>query len=144
MSVNDVETDQPISPSLPGQWTWAALAAILLLAGAGFLKGLDGAKPIASILAPVKGLPAVAALTASDAAPMAHNDEWSVLSGPKILPPPPPKPAKAASSDDDDESGAAADPSAADDGDAQSPDDATTPAGPPADTPAPPASPPPQ
>ena len=87
MSVNDTETDQPISPSLPGPWAWVALAIILLLGAAGFLKGLSGSKPIASILAPVKGLPAVVALTASDAAPMPHNDDWSVLSGPKILPP---------------------------------------------------------
>jgi len=137
MSVNDTETDQPISPSLPGPWAWVALAIILLLGAAGFLKGLSGSKPIASILAPVKGLPAVVALTASDAAPMPHNDDWSVLSGPKILPPPPPKPAKVASKDDDDDSDAAADQSAAD-MDAQGPDDVPTPAAPPGDTSPPP------
>ncbi len=142
MSANDTEIDQPISPSLPGPWAWVALAIILVLAAAGFLKGLGGARPIASILAPVKGLPAVAALTASDAAPMPHNDDWSVLSGPKILPPPPPKPAKVVSSDDDDPSDAAADQSAAADMDAQAPDDVPTPAPPPGDASPPPPTPP--
>jgi len=143
MSVNEYETDQPISPRLPPLWSGIALVVILLLGAAGFIKGLGGVRPIDAILAP-KGLPAVAALNATDAAALPHNDDWSVLSGPKVLPPPPPKPAKAAASDDDADSDAAADQaSAADQVDAQAPDDTPSPAAQPADT-APPATPPPQ
>ncbi len=113
-----------------------------MLAGTGFVRGLTGSRPIEAILAPVKGLPAVAALTATDAAALPHDDDWSVLSGPRILPPPPPKPVKAESDDDDHPSDAAADqPAAAAEVDAQAPDDMPTPGDAP-DTPAPASTPP--
>jgi len=141
MSVNDYDSDRPISPRLPRQWSWIALVVIIALGAVGFFRGLGGGRPLASLLAPVKGLPVVAALTAADAAPLPHNDDWSVLSGPKILPPPPPKPVQAAADDKDDQSDAAADqPAAAAQVDAQPPDDTPTPgaqpdAPPPATTP---------
>jgi len=141
MSVNDYENDQPISPRLPQQWSWIALAIIIGLGAVGFLQGLGGGRPLDSLLAPVKGLPVVAALTAADAAPLPHNDDWSVLSGPKVLPPPPPKPPKAASSDDDDPSDDAADQPVAAQVDPQPPDDTPAPAAQP-DAPAPPTTPP--
>jgi hypothetical protein len=138
MSVNDLDNDRPMSPGLPRPWTWLACLLILMLGAVGFVRGMGGSKPIEAILAPVKGLPAVAALTAADAAPLPHNDDWSVLSGPKVLPPPAPKPPKAATSNDTDDSDAAADQAAQ--VDASAPDDAQTPAAkPPA---APPSTPP--
>jgi hypothetical protein len=137
MSINDLDNDRPMSPGLPRPWTWVAVLLILLLAAVGFVRGLggSGSKPIDAILAPVKGLPAVASLTAADAAPLPHNDDWSVLSGPKILPPPAPKPAKAASNDN--ESGAVAQPAAAAQADSQAPDDDATPAAQPTPSPQP-------
>jgi len=141
MSVNDLDSDRPMSPGLPRPWTWLACVLILMLAAVGFLRGLggSGSRPIDAILAPVKGLPAVAALTAADAAPLPHNDDWSVLSGPKILPPPPIKVAKPASSNND-ASDDAADQTPAAQVDAQTPDDVATPAAQPpaAPQPAPP------
>ena len=126
MSVNEFDHDQPISPRLPQAWTWAAAMLILVLGAAGFVRGATGSRPLQDMLAPVKGLPVVAALTAADAAALPHNDDWSVLSGPKILPPPVAKPVQAAkdeadSDEPDDQSAAAADV------DAQPPDNAATP-----------------
>ena len=137
MSVNDLEHDQPMSPGLPRPWTWAAVVLIVMLAGVGFLRGLGGSdsKPIDAILAPVKGLPAVASLTAADASPLPHNDDWSVLSGPKILPPAPVKVARPSSSDDDVSDAAADQSTPAAQADAQTPDDAPAPAAEPAPTP---------
>jgi len=139
MSVNDFDNDQPMSPGLPRPWTWLACVLILMLGAAGFVRGLGGSKPIDAILAPVKGLPAVAALMAADAAPLPHNDDWSVLSGPKILPPPAPRAAKAASTDDADSDAAADQAAPAAQVDAAAPDDtqapAARPAGPPPSTP---------
>ncbi len=124
MSVNEFD-HEPISPRLPRAWTWAAAMLILVLGVAGFVRGATGSRPLQDMLAPVKGLPVVAALTAADAAALPHNDDWSVLSGPKILPPTVAKPAKAASDDadsdaPDDQSAAAAAV------DAQAPDNAST------------------
>jgi hypothetical protein len=142
MSVNDLDNDRPMSPGLPRPWTWLACVLILMLGAVGFVRGMGGSKPIDAILAPVKGLPAVAALTAADAAPLPHNDDWSVLSGPKILPPPAPKPVKAASSAVADDSDAAADQSTPTAQlDAPAPDDAQAPAAKPAAPP--PSTPPP-
>jgi hypothetical protein len=142
MSVNDYDSDRPISPRLPRQWSWIALVVIIALGAVGFFRGLGGGRPLASLLAPVKGLPVVAALTAADAAPLPHNDDWSVLSGPKVLPPPAPKPVRAESDDDADQSDAAPDQPAAAQVDAQAPDDTPTPGAQP-DAP-PPTTPPPQ
>ena len=130
MSVNDLDHDQPMSPGLPRPWTWAAVVVIAMLAGVGFVRGLggSGSKPIDAILAPVKGLPAVASLTAADAAPLPHNDDWSVLSGPKVLPPAPPKAARPAPSDDDASDNAADQATPAAQADAQTPDDLPAPA----------------
>ena len=141
MSVNELENEQPMSPRLPQEWTWAAAALILLLGVAGFVRGVGGARPLQDMLAPVKGLPAAVALTAADATAMPHNDDWSVLSGPKILPPPVAKPAKAAASDDDESDAPDDQSTAAADVDAQAPDNAPAPGDTP-DTP-PPAQPPP-
>jgi hypothetical protein len=135
MSVNDLDSDRPMSPGLPRPWTWLACVLILMLAGVGFVRGLGGSKPIDAILAPVKGLPAVASLTAADASPLPHNDDWSVLSGPKVLPPPAPKPAKSASSAADSSDAAADQSTPAAQADAQTPDDTASPA--PQPTPAP-------
>jgi len=136
MSVNEFDHDEPISPRLPQAWTWAAALLILVLGAAGFVRGAAGSRPLQDMLAPVKGLPMVAALTSADATALPHNDDWSVLSGPKILPPPVAKPAKVATDDaesdaPDDQSAAAADV------DAQAPDAASTPDDKP-DAPAPP------
>ena len=141
MSATDLDNDQPMSPGLPRPWTWAAVLLIMMLGGVGFVRGLggSGSKPIDAILAPVKGLPVVAALTAADAAPLPHNDDWSVLSGPKVLPPPAPRPAKAASNDDDASDAAADQTTPAAQTDAQMPDDSPAPAaGPTTPQPAPP------
>jgi len=137
MSINDLDNDRPMSPGLPRPWTWAACVLILMLGGLGFVRGLGGSdsKPIDAILAPMKGLPVVASLTAADAAPLPHNDDWSVLSGPKVLPPPPIKLAKPASSDDDASDGAAAQTTPAAKADAQTPDDSPQPAASPPATP---------
>jgi len=143
MSVNDTERDQPISPRLPRYWTWIAASVILLFGAVGFLRGVGGSKPLAAILAPGRAPLAITPVTSTDAAPLPHNDDWSVLSGPKILPPAAPKPVKVASSDDDDESDSAADQSAAAaQVDAQAPDDVAAPTPPPTDPPAPPPAPP--
>jgi hypothetical protein len=130
MSVNDLDQDQPMSPGLPRPWTWAAVALIVMLAGVGFVRGLggSGSKPIDAILGPMKGLPVVASLTAADAAPLPHNDDWSVLSGPKVLPPAPPKAAKAESNDDDASDAPADQATPAAQVDAQTPDDSPAPA----------------
>ncbi len=136
MSVNEFEDEQPISPRLPQQWSWAAVALILFLGVAGFVRGIGGSRPLQDILAPVKGLPAAVALTAADATAMPHNDDWSVLSGPKVLPPPVAKPVKPAASDDDDSDAPDDQSAAAADVDAQAPDNAPAPGGQP-DTPPP-------
>jgi hypothetical protein len=138
MSLNDLDHDQPMSPGLSRPWSWAAVVLIIALGGLGFVHGLggSGSKPIDALLAPVKGLPVVAALTAADAAPLPHNDDWSVLSGPKILPPPAVKVAKPAANDDDASDNAADQGTPAAQVDAQAPDESPAPAAQPA-TPSP-------
>ena len=108
----------PTAPRAPDGWVWIAGVAILALASYGLYRGITEVRTGNTSLLPVAGPGIVAPVDASSATALPHDDQWSTLSGPKVLPPPPPKPAKPAASDDAaDDSSAPPDKAAADAGD---------------------------
>ena len=116
----------PTSPRAPKRWVWYAAAGIAFLALYGLYRGFAGVEASEGLLG--QPLPGTAApLDASSAAALPHDDQWSTLSGPKILPPPPPKPVQAAKVDDSADSDAPDDQSAADNADDNAPDDTAPP-----------------
>ena len=90
----------PSAPRAPDGWVWIAGVAILALASYGLYRGITEVRTGNTSLLPVAGPGIVAPVDASAAAALPHDDQWSTLSGPKVLPPAPPKPVKAAVIDD--------------------------------------------
>ena len=116
----------PTAPRAPERWVWVAGVIIVALACYGLYRGVTGVRagePSLLLAAPAVGGPAP--VDAAQATALPHDDQWSTLSGPKVLPPPAPKAAKVAD-DSADDSGAPADNSAADAADEVSQTDAAT------------------
>lgn len=105
----------PTSPRAPAGWVWMAALFIVIMAAYGLYRGVTGVQAAQSALLGAPRPGTITPVDATSAAPLAHDDQWSTLSGPKVLPPPPPKVVKPAAPDDaEDDSGAPDQPDAAD------------------------------
>jgi hypothetical protein len=101
--------------AFPAPVVWSAAVVIVLLAGVGAYRGAVSARtgaPGSSLISP-DSLVSAPPVSAEPAAPLAHDPNWSTLSGPQVLPPPAPKPAAKPETDEagsgapDDQSAAA-------------------------------------
>jgi hypothetical protein len=102
------------SGAMPSGLVWLAALVIVALAAIGAYKGLTSVRAPGSTLLSPQSLIAGKPVEAAPVAPLAHDPNWSTLSGPQIIPPPPAKPAvKAAPKDDEDDSDEAPDAGAA-------------------------------
>ena len=88
----------PTSPRAPEGWVWVAGVAILAMGSFGLYRGITDARTGQSGLIPSVHGGVVAPVDATAANALPHDDQWSTLSGPKVLPPAPPKPVKQADS----------------------------------------------
>ena len=93
-SVQDLESYPP-DRSLRGfssSVVWVAAGLIVALAFVGLYRGVSGVRPQGFVDPRHKGGSPDAML----AVPLAHDDQWSTLNGPQVLPPEAPKPLKMA------------------------------------------------
>jgi hypothetical protein len=90
----------PSSPRAPEAWVWMAGIVILGLASYGLYRGITGAQTGQTGLLPTLHGGVVAPVDAANINALPHDDQWSTLSGPKVLPPVAVKVAKPAQPDE--------------------------------------------